>query len=162
MTSPGHPLPPQQRPITCTAVHAAKLVSIGQWTPGDADQLLGVLITASGIKQYRSWCRRCSTRSDSIPHWIVEGWWADQGFRPVWLIDTSDSGPRCAYRGCGLPAEWHHTAPRNTFGPDAERWPVVPLCPAHHRGWHERMDGYRWHMPGASAEDVTWRGSAVL
>lgn len=168
MTSPGHPRPPQPLPTTrdllqcCTAVHAAKLHTTGQWTPGDADQILGVLITASGIKQYRSLCRRCSQRSGSIPHWIVEGTWADLGLRPAWHDDTSNSGPTCAYLDCKSPAEWHHTAPRNTFGPDADRWPLVPLCPAHHRGWHQRMDGYRWHTPGAWAEDGTWEGSALL
>lgn len=143
MSEPGYPLPNRQRPDICTAVHAARMRT-GDWSPGDGDQLLGVLITRSGTRQYRSWCRQCSTRSGSIPHWIVEGRWADYGRHPTWRIDESAESARCAYVGCGLPAEWHHIAPRNTFGQVAEHWPLVPLCPSHHREWHERMDGYRW------------------
>jgi hypothetical protein len=63
----------------------------------------------------------------------------------------------CSVRGCPQPGqEWHHFAPRNTFGEEAELWPVMPLCVGHHREWHTRMDGYRWHRQ--TPEEFAIRG----
>jgi hypothetical protein len=60
------------------------------------------------------------------------------------------SYPDCVVDGCDEPGmEHHHFAPVNTFGwREANRWPLLPLCKAHHRFWHLTMDGYRWHARG--------------
>ena len=55
----------------------------------------------------------------------------------------------CCYDGCESTAvEWHHFAPYNTFGEEANKFPVQPLCRDHHRYWHEKMDGYQWRRRG--------------
>lgn len=53
------------------------------------------------------------------------------------ITDYSDSCP-CIV--CGNPGEWHHWAPQSMahlFGNDWMRWPTAPLCPEHHRLWHD-------------------------
>lgn len=56
----------------------------------------------------------------------------------------------CSVESCDDPGmEYHHFAPVNRFGwVEADRWPILPLCKAHHLSWHKTMDGYRWHARG--------------
>lgn len=62
-------------------------------------------------------------------------------------------GDVCCYDGCGsTEIEWHHFAPCNVFGEEADRFPVQPLCREHHQHWHRTMDGYQWR-----ARSVEWR-----
>lgn len=58
-------------------------------------------------------------------------------------------GHVCCYDGCeSREIEWHHFAPYNTFGAEADRFPIQPLCRDHHRHWHQTMDGYQWRKAG--------------
>jgi len=47
----------------------------------------------------------------------------------------------CSYDGCGSRGhEYHHWAPKEIFGKkEAEKWPIDPLCKAHHDMWHDAM-----------------------
>jgi len=41
---------------------------------------------------------------------------------------------------CGSPTtENHHWAPSYLFADDSNRWPQSPLCPRHHRLWHQMV-----------------------
>lgn len=61
-------------------------------------------------------------------------------------INASYERDPCCVRGCAdTDTEYHHFAPYNTFANDADNWPCLPVCRTHHREWHMRMDGYRWH-----------------
>lgn len=43
----------------------------------------------------------------------------------------------CCYNGCDrTDTEMHHFAPYHLF-PDADKWPVMPLCREHHALWHK-------------------------
>ena len=42
---------------------------------------------------------------------------------------------RCGGHG----VERHHTSPRDIFD-DPDEWPLIDLCPTHHRAWHRRMN----------------------
>ena len=48
---------------------------------------------------------------------------------------------RCSYSGCmSRGYEDHHWAPKSIFGAkEAEKWPIDPLCKAHHDMWHDAM-----------------------
>lgn len=108
------------------------------------DSTLGLLIKQNGTLQWRLYCGRCDHKTD-LTHarkhhidTIAE--------LPVRHVDNNlDQAKPCTVRDCTQTGtEMHHFAPRNTFGDDADLWPVLPLCRHHHRHWHTRMDGYRW------------------
>lgn len=56
--------------------------------------------------------------------------------------------PRCQVCGSLGGCELHHLAPRNVFGPTADDWPIVLVCPDCHAHWHRMMDGYKATAPG--------------
>ncbi len=45
----------------------------------------------------------------------------------------------CGYVGCTsfVQVEHHHYAPSEFFGPEADLYPVLPLCREHHEHWHK-------------------------
>lgn len=138
-----------ERRQNCQAAHTIPVN--GAWVRGD-DEALGVIITANGTRQHKMMCRRCNTTGSPIPTRWLDKW----GLTPkdiAWSrTNTPATYPPCVYVGCPVtPTELHHFAPRNTFGGDADQWPVLPLCRTHHVEWHQRMDGYRWHAKSVAA-----------
>lgn len=130
---------------TCPERHAVKNRDTGTWQRG-TDDALGYIIQGNGILSYRLTCRTCGTRSSSVPKTVAEHL-VRNGTPIEWTqVNQPRSKPGCAVTGCTDPGvDNHHFAPRNTFGAEAEAWPVLPLCRRHHVEWHQRMDGYRWH-----------------
>lgn len=133
----------------CTALHAYKLD--GQpWQRGD-DDALGTHTMGNGVTHYRLRCNKCGQQSGAVPT-VLAAEWMRAGEPLAWqTAKTPNTYAPCSYQGCTNPGmHAHHTAPRNTFGPEAEHYPVVYLCQAHHTHWHQRMDGYRWQARRAS------------
>jgi 5-methylcytosine-specific restriction endonuclease McrA len=108
-----------------------------------------VAITArNGVKQFRLICEGCDALAPyNIPHeWLTP---AERTRARVVqnVIDFDCWGerwPTCAR--CGSPdagIEVHHIAPRAYFA-DADDWPLILLCPACHKRWHQTMNGYRY------------------
>ena len=138
-----------ERRQQCDAAHS--IPRNGSWTRGD-NETLGVIICANGSRQHKMLCQTCQTTGSPIPTRQLEAW----GLAPTdirWTrTNTPGVYPPCSYRGCRTtPTELHHFSPRNTFGGDADNWPCLPLCRAHHVEWRQRMDGYRWHRAGVAA-----------
>lgn len=139
---------------SCPLNHSTKLYDDfgrGAWRRGD-DEALFVINLVSGGRHYKMACRSCGQRSGAVPTAVVEKGWriADQ---VEW---EENSAPReydpCVVKDCTVtPTEYHHFAPRNTFGAECDQWPCLPLCREHHVDWHQRMDGYSWHRKGAVA-----------
>lgn len=98
---------------------------------------------------YKLRCRRCGTTGGPVGRTLLESW----GYTPD-DIEWHQTNEAREYEPCSVgkcqttPTEYHHFAPRNTFGDQADEWPYLPLCRPHHVEWHQRMDGYRWHRPG--------------
>jgi hypothetical protein len=133
----------------CTARHTVP--NQGRWVRGEREAL-GVIICANGTRQHKMRCLLCGTTGSPIPTRQLDAW----GLTPADITwqHTNAAGdyPPCSYRDCPVtPTELHHFSPRNTFGDDADNWPVLPLCREHHVHWHQRMDGYRWHRKGIAA-----------
>jgi len=60
----------------------------------------------------------------------------------------------CAVTGCvGKDVEWHHWAPKEFWGADADYWPKVYLCRYHHRLWHDVMSGIKFYTEDPVIED---------
>lgn len=120
--------------------------SNGSWVVPETCEL-GIVITSTGGTQYRVRCTICGDDRNNavLPARLVKTLVA-QGRQLTWrrVNPPAERTTRCIHRTCDQFAEeWHHFAPRNTFGWDADDWPVEPLCRAHHREWHDRMDGYQ-------------------
>jgi hypothetical protein len=118
------------------------------WLPVGGLQL-GVLVKSNGVRCYELWCPLCRYHDGTrITNQLALSWNI-----PVTYTRYSTGEVReCEYLGCSDPAELHHFAPRNWFGWDeAENWPMSWLCPAHHREWHRRMNGYR-----QNAKSIDW------
>lgn len=136
-------------PAQCHLRHSCKRE--GLWQRGD-DETPGIVHQSDGGFQIKMRCNACGAKSGALPRGLIDAW----GITPDRFGWSKTNEPRehepCVVEGCGLtPTEYHHFAPRNTFGVEADQWPVLPLCVAHHRAWHQRMDGYRWHRKGAAA-----------
>lgn len=132
----------------CHERHASKIG--GRWFRGTDDEL-GFLFQGNGAVKYRLRCRACHCESSDIPHNQGRRW---QEASPItWTrIRPSNVYPPCVVLGCLQDgSEDHHFAPRNTFGDEADNWPVLALCHEHHFFWHRTMDGYRWHARAVAA-----------
>lgn len=120
------------------------------WIRG-ANEAVEQIICADGREQFKMRCRTCKTASGPISPATLNAWGLNR--RHIELVrrtEPTEYAP-CSYRGCTTtPTEYHHFAPRNTFGDDADAWPCLPLCREHHVDWHQRMDGYRWHRKAAA------------
>jgi len=56
---------------------------------------------------------------------------------------TAEPTPPCSYSGCTeTQTQMHHVAPRSIFE-DADWYPVVPFCRAHHVAYHQRLDAWK-------------------
>lgn len=135
----------------CPLAHSVKVYPPGEWVRGD-DEEFGVVVLSNGKAQVKTRCRGCGAKSSALPNDIIGRW-------TLTLADftwSKTNDPReydpCSVQDCAVtPTEYHHFAPRNTFGSaDANRWPVLPLCRGHHVQWHQRMDGYAWHRKGVA------------
>lgn len=133
----------------CRLLHAFKRDK-QPWQRGE-DDALGTHTMGNGVTHYKLQCRACGQKSGSIPNMLAEQWIA-AGVVLEWSTrKTPNTYPPCSYTGCNQPGmHHHHIAPRNTFGREADRYPTVPLCQAHHTHWHQVMDGYRWQARGAA------------
>jgi hypothetical protein len=119
------------------------------WVLGE-NEVAEVILLRNGQRQVKLRCRNCGTATGALPKQAVFEWMSDLG-PPLIREGYMGSYPPCSYRGCSAPGvDMHHFAPWNTFGRDADNWPVMPLCQSHHRAWHQQMDGYHWHRKAAS------------
>jgi hypothetical protein len=135
------------RRANCPSAHSSTDGST--WRRG-ANESLGVVICADGRPMYKFRCRDCNTKGSPVSTKLLDAW----GLTPddIEWHQTNDARTYdpCSVNDCTVtPTEYHHFAPRNTFGLEADEWPYLPLCRPHHVEWHQRMDGYRWHQPGA-------------
>lgn len=118
------------------------------WVLGKGERT-EVIIHRGGIQVKRR-CITCNTIVGPIPKQAVWEWFGDLG-TPLIRAGYNEAYPDCSHRNCTEPGvDYHHFAPWNTFGSDADNWPVMPLCRSHHVEWHQRMDGYRWHKKAVS------------
>lgn len=132
---------------TCPRDHTER--RNGLWHLGN-DGGLGQVITANGVLQYKTVCPDCGTSSGPIPHNVASAWAQRHGISWQRTNEPTRYEP-CVVHGCGEDGvHYHHFAPRNTFGGEADKWPVLPLCLQHHEEWHSRMDNYRRYRAGVS------------
>jgi hypothetical protein len=128
----------------CETTHAGKRG--GVWMQGAAD-IYQAVVQGNGTLQIRVRCGDCRQNCGFLPHHV---WrlWVSRGAvltLPVEAHEPTVSEP-CSYSGCtNFPTEYHHFAPSNTFGNDADNWPCAYLCRQHHHQWHRVMTGYSWH-----------------
>lgn len=135
--------------IQCLQRHTAK--ANGLWSRGD-DETPGLVICGNGAQQVKMQCNACGHRSSPLPYKLIRAWGIQREDIGWTKQNETIEYPPCVYDGCEtVPTEIHHFAPRNTFGDEADLWPVAPLCREHHVEWHRRMDGYRWQRAGVAA-----------
>jgi hypothetical protein len=120
----------------------------GKWRYPKGRTAIRKFIKSNGAINYELVCtvNGCRFKSSPIPSVSAE----HLGEKLPMLEERyNHSGHACCYDGCESTAiEWHHFAPRNTFGMEADRFPVGPLCRDHHQHWHRTMDGYKWLRSG--------------
>lgn len=137
----------------CSKQHSIKVYTTpgrGEWIRGE-DEEFGIVVTGNGRPQFKARCRACGTTSSALPYGLIISW----GLKITDFVWTKINKPTeyepCSVRGCqAKPTEHHHFAPYNTFGREADDWPVMPLCQSHHTEWHQRMNGYQWNRKGAA------------
>ncbi len=137
-----------QRRQRCPSAHS---VTDGRtWTRG-TNEGVEQIICADGREMFKMRCRDCDTAGGPVSPALLNGWGLNRGDIEFRRTKEPHVYEPCCVDGCGAtPTEYHHFAPRNTFGADADDWPVLPLCRTHHVQWHRRMDGYRWHRRAAA------------
>lgn len=100
----------------------------------------------NGRPQIKARCRSCGTLSGALPHNLIVLWGLKLSDFTWEQVNSPANYDPCSVYGCQADGvEYHHFAPRNTFGLEAEDWPVMPLCREHHTEWHKRMNGYLWN-----------------
>ena len=117
------------RPVAPFDERGAYCESCGDW---------GIFVRqpSGGGWQVRFRCSSCNNYSRAIAH---------ECFRDgvIETLDVHDPWGRlhqeCAVCGRHGPTEGHHLAPRQNFGEEACRWPVVEVCRKCHERWHQRM-----------------------
>lgn len=135
--------PAHLRRTQCPSAHSTPTPA--GWTRG-ANEAVEQIICADGREQFKMRCRTCNTAGGPVSPATLNAWGLHRGHIELVRHKDARTYDPCSYRGCTTtPTEHHHFAPRNTFGADADEWPCLPLCRAHHLAWHQRMDGYRWH-----------------
>lgn len=131
----------------CDGPHAEK--RDGRWRYPQGRTAIRKFVKLNGSINYELVCtiNGCRFRSSPIPSAAAATLTRKLPVLETRYADQSDA--TCCYQGCDSSAiEWHHFAPRNTFGEESDRYPVQPLCRDHHRHWHQVMDGYRWRKAG--------------
>jgi hypothetical protein len=130
----------------CDGPHAE--INNGKWRYPLGRTAIRKFIKSNGALNYELVCTThgCRFHSSPIPNKAAE-----QLVKKLPALadrNSTTSTDTCCYIGCDSTAvEWHHFAPYNTFGAEADRFPVMPLCQPHHRSWHSQMDGYQWRRP---------------
>ena len=128
----------------CSERHARKSGAV--WIQGSHDTYREV-VQGNGARMIRVACGACEKKIGFLPFDVWRRWVASGAMLtlPSIVHDPREHEP-CSYSGCtNMPTEYHHFAPRNTFGDDADNWVCGYLCRPHHRQWHQTMDGYSWH-----------------
>lgn len=127
----------------CPSAHS---VSNGStWTRG-TDEAVEQIICTDGREQFKMRCRLCNTAGGPVSPRQLNAWGLSRHDIEIVRQNESRAYEPCTVLACSVtPTEMHHFAPRNTFTTEADLWPCLPLCRAHHVEWHRRMDGYRWH-----------------
>ncbi len=83
------------------------------------------------------WPRVWRLTKEAAMRFSNEGKWLDRA------NPTAEPTPPCSYSGCTeTKTQMHHIAPRSIFE-DADWYPVVPLCRAHHVAYHQRLDAWK-------------------
>lgn len=116
----------------------------GKWRYPKGRTAIRRFIKSNGAINYELVCtvNGCRFTSSPIPARAAESLIAKL---PNLADRHSESTHVCCYAGCtSTQVEWHHFAPSNTFGAEADNFPIQPLCRAHHQHWHQLMDGYQW------------------
>ena len=136
----------------CDGPHPGKYQ--GKWRYPVGRTAIRKFTKANGSINYELLCtvEGCRFKTSSIPNVMAEPLLAKL---PILAGRHNNSGRVCSYQGCeSTHIEFHHFAPRNTFGLEAENYPIHPLCREHHHHWHQQMDGYRWQQrqPDTSEE----------
>lgn len=112
---------------------------------GSTDIYYGVVIISSGAKVVRLMCRSCG-KNAIRPGFNFKASAFNLDELPI-IDDYRENNPPCSV--CDKSGtEYHHFAPRNVFGAEADRWPGAWLCVKHHREWHDRMSGYSYSSKG--------------
>lgn len=132
----------------CPKRHSRKVYTTpdhGEWQRGE-DEDLGIVVLGNGRPQLRMRCRTCGATSGALPYALI-GPWGLKISDVAWeRVNKRAEYEPCSVRGCqSKETEYHHFAPYNTFGREADDWPVMPLCREHHVEWHRRMNGYQWN-----------------
>lgn len=142
----------------CDDGHHPYKLDNGSWRYPQGRTAIRKLIKSNGATNYEFVCtvQGCRWKSSPIPNELAE-----VASKTLPVLEPRRSAyaatSRCGYLGCeSTEVEWHHYAPYNTFGREADNYPVLPLCRQHHRHWHETMDGYQWRRaaitPGVDCE----------
>jgi len=120
----------------CPLEHSIKM--LGQWRFAPAITV-GVLVKTNGSVAYKIRCIGCGDTKVIKQHEANILMKRGYGIGFVSLPTGIDSNI-CQVRGCGSTiTEKQHWAPQAIFGKEANDWPTSPLCPAHHREWHQRV-----------------------
>ena len=131
----------------CTYTHTNNATRT--WQRGDAPESVVLLIQANGVQQIKLRCTNCRFLTGALPKEVSTRWglWAI----PPGEVRDNRANQKCSVVTCAsTEVELHHFAPYNTFGAEADDWPVMPLCRRHHHEWHARMDGYQWRRKAAA------------
>lgn len=116
----------------CKLEHSVKI--LGQWkfAPSIA---LGKTLKVNGTTTWSVRCVGCG-QSHAIKQHDANVLQA-RGYQVAFtILPTGTQDDVCCVKGCGrTDIELHHFAPRSIF-PDADNWPVLPLCVACHLHWH--------------------------
>ena len=159
----------------CIFEHAQYNAAIKAWIFPKANTFeLGGAIKTNGMIAFRVRCTGCGNTSWELKKTDFAAL-MERGILYTWTRDAyahADTNV-CQVKGCGrTDVSFHHFAPRNVFGEEADSYPVLPLCQDHHTGpggWHDRMNGYQWKAKGiapqpkpAAQENLEpWHGRAV-
>lgn len=97
------------------------------------------MIAANGATHVVQACVKCHhmTSREAVSKDRVRSEGVEIATLPI-IQDYRGEGPECEVKGCtSTNTELHHWAPRQIFGPEAERWPSSYLCrEQHHPQWH--------------------------
>ncbi len=108
-------------------------------------------LTANGTYQLNFWCPQCRRPvttervAEAKGHAVSAEWLEDHYQLKVLDLPEVRDCVRinlCTFCGKAEPCEYHHVAPHAVFGPDADKFPVVPLCKPCHLGVTERFEQY--------------------
>lgn len=139
---------------SCSLEHSRKVYDAthprGCWIRGD-DEAFGIVFASNGQPHIKARCRHCNQTSSALPAAAIRAWGLTVTDLTWQQVNNPIEHEPCCVLGCGAtPTEYHHFAPRNTFGVEADNWPCLPLCLPHHVEWHQKMDGYQRNRRGAA------------